>query len=399
MDEESPFSKTKKKVQNWKGEITAVYKNRLWIKIKIIRNKKLSQLSLDEWKERLKEKKEYIVYQKDTKLPIGTFVVRDTIFQETSIPKTKGYFDVIFEGDFRSDPNSKIKSITTDSYIEDTREEDFYVEPDQFYKGRYTKPRESILHPKDKKEMVFVPRGLMIFGQGNDASQDNFNPSFLGPKESNLKEIPSFYIDKYEVTNSEYEYFLLQTNTKPPKHWIGGRFPVGEEDHPVIHLTYREVEAYAKWVGKRLPTEFEWEKAARGTSLTKVTRRDETIEFKINFTRYPFGDEYDSLLCNTRESNINKTVSVYELSKEGASPYGVLGMCGNAAEWTSSWYEVYPGHEIKGFAFGKLYKVIRGGSYSESAKSAMSHHRSYGGIPNLSEDRKAGFRLVMDYRE
>ncbi|MDF3820918.1 SUMF1/EgtB/PvdO family nonheme iron enzyme, partial [Leptospira sp. 96542] len=129
------------------------------------------------------------------------------------------------------------------------------------------------------------------------------------------------------------------------------------------------------------------------------TNRDETLGYQIIATKYPFGDDYDSLYCNTRESKIGKTVSVYELSTEGNSPYGAAGMCGNAPEWTSSFYELYPGHHIKSFSFGKIYKVVRGGSYAESAKNASTVARSYGGIPNLAEDRRAGFRLVMDYRD
>lgn len=397
--EESPFATTKKKVQLWKGEVVGVYKNRLWIKVRIYRNQRISKLSLTEIKSLFTDTKEFPVYQKVTDLKQGVLVVRDTVWEEKHINKKNQFIEVVLVGDYKPDLSSKMKEITTDAYISSYIEEDFFTEPDAFFKGRYTPPRKTVFHPKDRKEMVLVSRGLFLYGQGTDPSADSFNPYFLEPKASNLKEMPSFYIDKFEVTNAEYAYFLKQTNTQSPPHWIGGKYPEGEGDFPVIHLTYREVERYASWVGKRIPTEWEWEKAARGPGVIEYTNRDETLGYQIIATKYPFGDEYDSLYCNSRESKIGKAQSVYELSTEGESPYGAIGMCGNAPEWTSSDYQLYPGHHIKNFSFGKIYKVVRGGSYSDSAKNSTTNARSYGGIPNLSEDRRAGFRLVMDYRD
>lgn len=103
------------------------------------------------------------------------------------------------------------------------------------------------------------------------------------------------------------------------------------------------------------------------------------------------------MFCNTSESKIKDTISVYELSTKGASSYGVIGMCGNAAEWTSSWYLPYHGHEISNPSFGKIFKVIRGGSFFEEKKKASSYYRNFGGKPNLISDRRAGFRLVKDF--
>lgn len=399
MNEESPFSSTQKSVLVWKGDVVGVYKNRLWIKVRIYRNQKISKLSLSELKSKIQVTKEYPVYQKLTEVLQGKFVVRDTIFEEKNINKKNQFMEVVLVGDYLADPNSKMKEITTDAYIASFVQEDFYREPDAFFKGRYTTPRKTIFHPKDRKEMVLVSRGFLLYGQGTDPSSDNFNPYFLNPTTSSIKELPSYYIDKYEVTNAEYAYFLKQTNGDPPPHWIRGSYPVGEENYPVVHLTYREVEKYASWVGKRIPSEFEWEKAARGPGVIEYVNRDESLGYQITATKYPYGDEFDPLFCITRESNREKPVSVYDLSTEGASPYGVLGMCGNAPEWTSSYYELYPGHHIKNFSFGKIYKVIRGGGYSESAKNSSAIARTYGGIPNLAEDRRAGFRLVMDYRD
>ncbi|MCX7999620.1 MAG: formylglycine-generating enzyme family protein, partial [Leptospiraceae bacterium] len=93
------------------------------------------------------------------------------------------------------------------------------------------------------------------------------------------------------------------------------------------------------------------------------------------------------------------TISVYELPKKGASVYGVVGMCGNAPEWTSSWYEPYENHFFESHLTGKAVKVVRGGSFFESRKNCTVYARSFGGLPNLAEDRRAGFRLVIDKPE
>ncbi len=398
-EESSPFSTTKKKVQIWKGDVVGVYKNRVWIKIRVYRNQKIAKYNLEKLKSLFQEKKDYPVYQKETDLPVGSFLMREAILEEKNLHPKDKHFEVVLIGDYLPAKESRISSITTDTYIASYTEEDFYVEPNNYFKGRYTQPRKSVIHPKDRKEMMLISRGLFIYGQGNDASEDNFNPYFNEPTLATLKEIPSFYMDKYEVTNAEYQYFLQQTNSAAPVHWIGGKFPEGEQNHPVVNLTYREVEKYARWAGKRIPSEFEWEKAARGGGVIPYTNRDESIVYQITTLRYPFGDDFDSLLCNSRESKKGKTISVYELSQEGASPYGIIGMCGNAPEWTSSWYEPYPGHHLKSFSFGKIYKVVRGGSFSENAKNTTGLARSYGGVPNLAEDRRAGFRLVTDYRD
>lgn len=398
---ENPNSSSKKQTVIWKGEVTAVLKNRGSIKVKIHKNQKILQSNRSEIKSLFSQNMELPVFQKETKIQIGKFILREALWEETELTSRKKYFEVTLRGDFQKDENPRNPAIeiTTDSYIASLGEKDFFVEPNSFFKGRATLAKQSIIHPKDRKEMVLVNRGLILYGQGTDASADSFNPNYMNLKLSTIPEIRAFYIDKYEVTNQEYSLFLEKTNRKPPPHWLNGKFPEGEEDHPVHSLTYREAEAYAVWTGKRLPTEWEWERAAKGPGVIQFTNRDETIGFDTIPQRYPFGDEFDPMYCNTRESKIAKTISVYELSEEGASPFGVIGMCGNVPEWTSSWYETYPGHFLRSYALGKQFKVVRGGSFSESARQATVYYRSYGGIPNLTEDRRAGFRLVWDYKE
>lgn len=402
QSEEEPASSTKKPVVIWKGEVTGIYKNRASIKVKIYRNQKISKLAKEELEALFAERKEYPVFQKETHIQLGTFVWNEILWEEVR-PKNgkETIYEITLRGFYGRDPNlgKGMPDISVDCYIASVVSKDFYIEPGSFFKGRSTPKKNQVIHPTDKKEMVLVPRGLFLYGQGTDPSLDSFNPYFMQLKLSTIPELRAYYIDKYEVTNQEYARFLEKTNSPRPSHWKDGKYPEGEEDHPVHSLTYREVESYATWVGKRVPTEWEWEKAAKGSGVIAYTNRDETVSYEIQSQKYPFGDEFDPMLCNTKESKIGKTVSIYELPEEGASPYGAIGMCGNVSEWTSSTYETYPGHFLRSFSFGKQFRVVRGGSFADNAKQATVYARNYGGIPNLREDRRAGFRLVWDLSE
>lgn len=376
----------------WRGDVTSVYAEKGKIKISIFDVPK--NIDFDDFKKDLLSKKKFSLLQRKSNKKIGSFFIRTVLKEE----KNSGKFSVSIIGDFKSKSANLRKLISTNVYIAAFEAETPYIDPLRYFENRTTPPQKIYVHPKDKKEMVYVEGGFFIFGQGKNASLDNYNSSFYSPSENNLGDVPSFYMDKYEVTNQEYDKYLKATNSPSPPHWINGKFPSGEKDHPVGPLSYREAEGYAKWAGKRLPTEWEWEKAARGIGYNVQKNRDETLSYEIKTMRYPFSDEFDSNLCNTRESNVGKTISVYELPDKGKSPYGIIGLCGNISEWTSSWYDVYPGHYLKNNSFGKQFKVIRGGSYYDSARQATVYYRSFGGIPNLFKDRKAGFRLVIDLK-
>jgi hypothetical protein len=116
----------------------------------------------------------------------------------------------------------------------------------------------------------------------------------MSPDFSTLVDLPSYYIDKYEVTNQEYDRFLRETGYKPPHYWVNGNIPDGKEHHPVVSLGYRDVEEYARWAGKRIPTELEWEKAARGIGVSITKTRKDTFIFELQTQRFPFGEKYDS---------------------------------------------------------------------------------------------------------
>jgi formylglycine-generating enzyme required for sulfatase activity len=176
--------------------------------------------------------------------------------------------------------------------------------------------------------MVYVPAGQFIMG-------DKDNIRVTGLKKG-------FLIDRYPVTNVEFCAFLNERGNQEEGGytWInlagsyekercriredGGQFTVepGFEDHPVIYVTWYGARAYAEWAGKRLPTEEEWEKAARG------------IDGRV----YPWGNEFDKDKCNSVESEIRHTSPVQKY-QEGRSPYGCFDMAGNVWEWTDSWYD------------------------------------------------------------
>ncbi len=175
--------------------------------------------------------------------------------------------------------------------------------------------------------------------------------------------LDTFRIDKYPVTNAQYKRFVDATGREPPAHWKDGTYPPDKAIHPVVNVTWHDAVAYAEWAGKRLPTETEWEKAARGA--------DGRV--------YPWGDEFDKDKCNTKESGIKDTTPVGQYSPGGDSPYGCCDMAGNVWEWTSSIKKSYPYDPEDGRedADASGNRVLRGGSWdliSDWARSAYRVH-------------------------
>ncbi|TGK11526.1 formylglycine-generating enzyme family protein [Leptospira fletcheri] len=395
----------------WTGEVLGVYRNKGKVKIRIERNSYFADRDEEEIRAVLDVGKKFPLLRKPKMEEVGSFSIETVEIEHEKRGRKSFPSTVELRGSFSLSPNLPDRLLSAGILVGHFGKEKFYQDPVVFDSTDLVRNRlpKSILHPKDGKEMVLVnsgyesngkilyeQMGYFLFGQGDEPSEDSFNPNFEIPGRDSLEELPSYYMDKYEVTNKEYYKFIKETGTPPPSHWENGTFPSGKEYHPVVNLTYREAELYAKWSGKRIPTEFQWEKAARGTGLTWRLMKDESYEFVSSPREYPFGSEYDSELCNTRESGKKATVSVYNLPAKGQSPYGIIGMCGNAPEWTSSPYLPYKGHRLSSIRFGKHLRVIRGGSYSSDKEEAKVHFRDYGGVPNLSSDRKAGLRLIID---
>lgn len=135
-------------------------------------------------------------------------------------------------------------------------------------------------------------------------------------------EVDGFRIAVYPVTNAQYERFLQDTGHAPPQDWTEGVYPANRGDHPVVWVTCADAEAYAGYVGGRLPTFAEWQYAARGTD-------DRT---------FPWGYDIDKPRCNTAELGAGTTTPVVSF-RDGASPFGCYDMVGNVWEWTDTAYD------------------------------------------------------------
>ncbi len=198
-------------------------------------------------------------------------------------------------------------------------------------------------------EMVFIPTIEMIEIPGG--------PFLYGPsKEKNS--LPAFEIAKYPLTNRQYAAFLNATGYGVTENNVcGWEISFDKRGHPAVRISYADAEACAKWYGMRLPTEQEWEKAARGTDGRE----------------YPWGNEFDPEKCNTREGGAGGTTPVDSYPK-GASPYGVMDMAGNVWEWTSTPCESEENS-----------RVLRGGSSIGSSVSARCSGR-YGLDPDGRAD-------------
>lgn len=221
----------------------------------------------------------------------------------------------------------------------------------------------------DGKEMKLIPGGPFLMG-------DDDGPEDARPR--HRVDLPDYWIDKYPVTNAEYAAFLAATGHRPPPHWTDGGYPPGKGNHPVVSVSWEDAQAYAVWAGKRLPTEAEWEKAARGS----------------DGRAWPWGNTFEPSRCNTREAGRGGTTSVDAHSPQGDSPYGVADMAGNVWEWTADWYQAYPGSHYTNANFGQECRVLRGGSWSYPADAARCARRSFDFPDFLFESY--GFRCALD---
>jgi serine/threonine-protein kinase len=205
--------------------------------------------------------------------------------------------------------------------------------------------------------MVLVAGGEFICGVNNAAPDE---------RPQRKVELKAYFIDKYEVTHEQYKKVI-------PSHKI----PKGKENYPVTGITYQQAVAFADAAGKRLPTELEWEKAARGT----------------DGRTYPWGDDFNRSLCN---SGASTNLELREVGQYpgGNSPYGCADMAGNALEWTSSWYEAYPGNPDVTKDYGQIYKVLRGGSYKSEPFDVRCARRHFDRMDVVRDDY--GLRCVMD---
>jgi formylglycine-generating enzyme required for sulfatase activity len=231
---------------------------------------------------------------------------------------------------------------------------------------------------KDGAPMVLVPAGPFTMGS-EDSGKDE--------KPLHRVHLEAFYMDQYEVTTKQFARFLEKSGRKPPDKWTSVRLPqLG--DRPVVGVDWYDADAYCRWAGRRLPTEAEWEKAARGSEMRAFPWGEERPNASLaNFDK-------SCILCNVYEE-VLKPVGGYE---KGKSPYGIYDMAGNVQEWTADWYDEWyykssPNRNPTGPSQG-LSKVVRGGSWLSRRMLLRSALRNWESPTNRLAH--TGFRCAQD---
>lgn len=260
----------------------------------------------------------------------------------------------------------------------------------------------ALLTPEQWKELsteITVPAGDFLMGSSNPLSDAQDQPE-------HKVTLPAYKIDKYPITNAQYALFVASTGHKAPLHWVNGKIPPGLELHPVTMVTWYDAKDYATWAGKRLPTEAEWERAARGT----------------DGRRWPWGNKMDPSRLNTY-AQVGSTTKVTDYPS-GASPDGVMDMAGDVSDWVADNFLPYTGSNAPDDMFwakalkkpkgsettlvgaggnmvdfvntDQRYKVLRGGSWKSDPFSTSTYHRNFS-WPEFAS-AYFGFRCAQDVK-
>jgi formylglycine-generating enzyme required for sulfatase activity len=235
------------------------------------------------------------------------------------------------------------------------------------------------------QSMLPVPEGKFVMGRDNGFPDEQ-------PAHDVLTK--AFWIDRTEITVAQYRRFLRVKGLNPPTSPVSPSMPgiyfvdAQYDNFPMVDVSWQSADAYCHWAGKRLPSEAEWEKAARG----------------LDQRLYPWGNIWDENRANSRGSpyssiagkrvHFTNEVGSHE---ENASPYGVLDMSGNVWEWVADWYTAYPGNSNPSDAYGQKYRVIRGGSWVSNSLALTTVARDYSD-PAFGYD-SIGFRCAKDKNE
>jgi formylglycine-generating enzyme required for sulfatase activity len=207
--------------------------------------------------------------------------------------------------------------------------------------------------PTPSTEMITITPGEFTMGSSDKdilwAAKTFFSESldyYRDETPSHTVNLQAYKIDVTEVTVGQYQSYMLQTGVPAPKFMDNDRFNDGNQ--PVVGVTCKDAAEFCETLSKRLPTEAEWEKAARGT--------DNRF--------YPWGNEPDETKANIRGKKDGYRYSApVGLDLYGASPYGIRDMAGNAWEWTADWYQPHPGNTHPNDFYGEQFRVIKGGSW------------------------------------
>lgn len=257
-------------------------------------------------------------------------------------------------------------------------------------------PQGRVKQPPVVEGMALIPAGQFVMGSNktDDAGLQKeygfVSPLYVDEHPPHKVDLPAFMIDKYEVTNARFKAFILETKAPDPPSWVQNGYNVRDDklrgaslenlrwiasDYfkidkdagamtretllaelekiqrrrdklPVTGVSWDDAYSFCRWAGKRLPSEAEWEKAARGAQGFE----------------YPWGNQWDVKRPNTGADGEGAEAVTAPGSYPGdKSPYGVYDMAGNVSEWVQDWFQAYPGSDYQNKAYGEIHKVVRGG--------------------------------------
>lgn len=227
--------------------------------------------------------------------------------------------------------------------------------------------------------MVYIPGGPFVMGTDQIDAEHRaaefgiIKPWFEDEHPAHTVNLAAFFLDKYEVTNADYQVFVQATKRRPPPEWRGGHHPPGSARYPVVSVTWYDADDYCRWAGKRLPAEAEWEKAAR------------SFEGRL----YPWGNQFDIARANIGGAKPGPMpVGSYP---SGQTQMGIFDLIGNVWEWTADWYQPYPGDAAVPHMDPPPGRVLRGSSWS-----GVGHFPPDALQQILAHNARGSFRLYAD---
>lgn len=242
-------------------------------------------------------------------------------------------------------------------------------------------------NPRDGSVLVRVPGGAFTMGSDPAFVEERERAAHLSYPVLDV-ELPArsvtlgeFYIGKFDVTVRQFRRFVKASGYRPATAaW--SRYAAAAEDRPVASVAWPDAVAYCAWAGLELPSEAQWEKAARGT--------DARI--------YPWGNEWDAARCHNAAAKgfASRPAPVGSYPK-GVSPVGCHDMEGNVAQWTASWFDRYPGNrsDAHSLSYGRRYRVVRGGGFSERRPAVFLHCAFRLPADPSDVDPSRGFRVAL----
>jgi formylglycine-generating enzyme required for sulfatase activity len=287
------------------------------------------------------------------------------------------------------------------------------AEPRGVPAGIQTQVRTSIGEDRGKgeqlPEMVSVGKSKAVIGLSKDEMRalletytaEGDRQVIVGSYPEHAVEVENFLMDEHEVTNLQFRTWLQATGRKPSEklvkeNWPKGDFPAGQENFPVCGVNLVEAQACARWMGKRLPTEEEWELAARGNDA------------KAKDNRFVWGKTWDHTKCANARSTRGNTVAVMSFKETDVSPFGIYDMMGNVAEWTTSVYTSYPAFKpVEAIdpvskkqvtirpGFQTLWYTVRGGSAEGNEATCNTFIRQ--GFSASDRWTRIGFRCAKSW--